>query len=431
MANRQISESDREAMLRRIAIVVRALPPEVGAELLGSIGPQTEQAIKRTMTSLADVDPLEQRRAFQAFKVSLHQQPSPAPPPTPRDTDEITLGQSRSEPSQPTSRVVSSPPTENRSRRSESSPLSFLSDVDDETLVRLLAVEHPQTIALVLASIAAPQAARLLPRLSPQTQSDALSRIGRLGEIPKAAVAEIAEHFQNRVAQQADNQRGSGQAALNAILAALPASAYQPPPPTTARETEPALQRTTATPHADPTGDSDFPSASVPAIDLTQKLRVAEHTWPVDERDSDRTAAGSTHRRDEPPNEQANIDALAALQVLGEDLEAESSAAEMPVNLDSTDAIHQYLMRLAPLDLCHALGSVETRSAMLALCGLPNQVAEAVFEILPRAKAKQVRATMNSLGSLQLREIDDAKEQVARASVALSREASERVPLAA
>ncbi len=42
MADRRNSESDREAMLRRVAIVLSSLPAPVAAQLLGSIDPQTE-----------------------------------------------------------------------------------------------------------------------------------------------------------------------------------------------------------------------------------------------------------------------------------------------------------------------------------------------------------------------------------------------------
>jgi flagellar motor switch protein FliG len=56
---------------------------------------------------------------------------------------------------------------------------------------------------------------------------------------------------------------------------------------------------------------------------------------------------------------------------------------------------------------------------MLTLCGLPVEVSEAALSMLPRAQAKQARARMNSLGSLQLREIDRAKASVAEASMSL------------
>jgi flagellar motor switch protein FliG len=86
---------------------------------------------------------------------------------------------------------------------------------------------------------------------------------------------------------------------------------------------------------------------------------------------------------------------------------------------------------LAPEQLCQALGKVETRIAMLALCGLPNQVTESVLAVLPRAHAKKVRVKMNSLDSLHLREIDEAKERVAHASLDTSSQTLSQVPVAA
>ena len=84
----------------------------------------------------------------------------------------------------------------------------------------------------------------------------------------------------------------------------------------------------------------------------------------------------------------------------------------------STDEVHQHLMQLSPQQLCEALGQVETREALLALCGLPSEVADQAVASLPRARAKQVRRGMANLSSIQLHEIDRAKEAVALASIA-------------
>ncbi len=274
MMNGRNSGSDREATLRRVAIVLSSLPASVASQLLGAVGPESKQALRRTMTTLADVDPLERRRALQAFKVSVQQQPEENPRPVRSSSDRAPAFDSQSSTppppratSTPTSRVVASTSAESREPQADSSPLSFLGDVDDDTLVGLLAVEHPQAVALVLASIAPAQAARVLPRLDAKVRSESLSRIGRLAEIPEAAVAEVAEHFKARLAQQPTGRGNTtGKRALDAILAALPASS------TAATEPEPQAMQP---PHA-----INFPSADVPAIDLTHKLRVAQGTWP-------------------------------------------------------------------------------------------------------------------------------------------------------
>jgi flagellar motor switch protein FliG len=54
---------------------------------------------------------------------------------------------------------------------------------------------------------------------------------------------------------------------------------------------------------------------------------------------------------------------------------------------------------------------------MLCLCGLPNPVAEAALAMLPKGQAKTVREQINGLSALNLRDIDNAKESVAQASM--------------
>lgn len=90
--------------------------------------------------------------------------------------------------------------------------------------------------------------------------------------------------------------------------------------------------------------------------------------------------------------------------------------SQKPVAEDSTQAIHRFLVDLSPQTLVESLGRVGTREALLTLCGLPNATAEAAIAVLPRAKAKAARHGMTQLGSLRLSEIDDAKQEVARAA---------------
>lgn len=399
MANQINSAGQREAMLRRVAIVLSSLPPSTAAQLLGSIDPAGKQAIRRTMTTLADVDPLERQRALKAFKVSVQTPSEPQPATADRPlSDRFNADQAGARVMPGATVQVPMEPSPDNAQNT--GPLSFLADVEDDRLLSLLSSEHPQAIALVLASISPVQAARLLPRLEPNQQTETLSRIGRLGEIPEEAVAEVAKHFQQRLERENQSEqqtRGTGQAALSAIMAALPstsqtqAAASTPPP----ASVEPALA------HDDPRPLS-FPSADAPAVDLTHRLRVAEETWP----------------EPEPVMEQAADPPVHAIP----------PAAD---SLGSTDAIHQHLIGMSPGELCQALGQVDTRIAMLTLCGLPNEVAEAVLAVLPKAQAKKVRVKMTTLGEINLREIDDAKELVARTSLSHVEANQHSIPMAA
>ncbi len=285
--------TSREAALRRVAIVLSSLPASAAAKLLGTIDQDAKQIVRRTMASLSDVDPLERHRALVAFKASVQHSPA----------DDIDSFQSSSAASihqrslgfatssdSTTSPVLKT--SKQSSDRKPSSPLEFLADVEDDSLVDLLAGEHSQAVALVLASVAPAQAARLLPRLAPELRSQALSRLGRLGEIPDTAVQEIADHFRDRVQRQQQSRpidgrlgegtSSTGQRALDAILAAMPkttpvAKAVDPIKASKEnRISENATNKTQAA--AVPSASYSSSSDAASAVDAALAIRLAPET---------------------------------------------------------------------------------------------------------------------------------------------------------
>ena len=414
MADGWNSGLDREAMLRRIAIVLSSLPAPVAADLLGEIDENTRQAVRRTMTSLSDVDPLEQKRALHAFKISVQK-----PDASPDRFQSSTASESESDDSVPVhqqldnsdSRVVGSDPDPQH----QTHPFAFVEEVNEQALVELLGTEHPQTVAIVLASIQPDYAARILPRLDAGLQQEALTRIGRLGEIPATSVTDVAEHFRKSLANKSAGTNDSvGRRALDAILAAMPNASdqYEAGLAPTSSAVVPVHAATDVALETLRVRNDNFPSAVSTAEDLSSKLRIAEGTSPTSSSESSHLQASSSRRRVDASlgSYEASVDAA----VSG------SSGAANPLGetdaFPSTDSIHQHLLQLSPQHLCETLGKVETRTAMLALCGLPNQVTSAVLVLLPRTQSRKVREAMNSLGALQLSEIDQAKEAIAYAS---------------
>tara|TARA_R110002073_G_scaffold217716_5_gene377926 strand:+ start:4235 stop:5443 length:1209 start_codon:yes stop_codon:yes gene_type:complete len=385
--------ANREASLRRVAIVLSSLPSPVAAKLLNSFDDAMKKSLRRTMTSLSDVDPLERQRALQAFKGSLESQQNRPAGTNNAGQDEIQLRANSIDPNSSAGSSVMKQDRDNAAHRSsESMPhthtaLSFLGDTEDEVLVTVIDGEHPQAVALVLASISPAQAARILPQLDATVQKDALSRIGRLNDVPEEAVQELASHLRNRVQQSLSSQQkrasqSTGQRALNAILAAMP----QPK-----SETSPLTNPVSQTRAPIETNRIADVAESRPENVEIHSLRIAPET---------KTASGDDRATSQAKPRKPQTTTL------------------------STDSIHQHLISLTPLDLCQALGQVGTRQAMLTLCGLPNVTAEAALRVLPKAYAKQVRSQMNTLGSLELREIDEAKSAVATASMKLNAAAS-------
>ena len=380
------SSPDREANLRRVAIVLSSLPPAVAAKLLSTVDADAKQTLRRTITTLSDVDPLERQRALRAFKGSLQNNPHATQNTAiaNQNDDEFVrsthdVGSKTSETQHPLSRV------EKDSREAQpalSTPLSFLGDVEDSMLVGVLSEEHPQAVALVLASISPAQAARVLPQLNATLQQDTLHRISQLGDFPSAAIEDLADHLRSRIEKTRSTDRSSnGQRALSAILAALPK---------TNQEAKNASTADTAS--TQPTADRSEMTDSIVS------LRVA------------------------PETVESQPQAISA--------KAPSTDQQNTV-LHSTDAIHSYLTKLNPKVLCQALGRVGTNHALLTLCGLPSSVAEAALRELPRAQAKQVRTQLASLVSLKLREIDEAKALVAEAALQIEKKRSQPTSMAA
>jgi flagellar motor switch protein FliG len=280
--------------------------------------------------------------------------------------------------------------------------MDFLGDIDDEVLTRVIAGEHPQAIALVLASIPPAQAARIVTTLEPSLQSESLNRIARLDDASSEAMADFAEHLRAKVERYGARSNASGGSpggknALQAILDAMP----QVDGPNQQARDNPNSERLrseyrTATEHAAKVDEVLKPRETSEQIPATTDHQ-SNHLGSSSITDHDATISDETHQTLSPQLTTVDVNPF-----------------------DSTDAIHQHLIQLSPQQLCQTLAEVETRQALLTLCGLPNHVAEKVLSALPRSQAKQVRARLGSLGNLQLREIDEAKEWVALVSIGWS-----------
>ncbi len=371
---------EREAALRRIAIVLSSLPPTVASRLLGELDANSKQLVRRTMTGLSDVDPLERKRAIQAFAGSVRQQQS-APP---MSHDEILLtsvarpaaANSAASPMRHQFAKVDNATSTYSAESSTNIPksLALLGDLEDDALVQSVSGEHPQTVALLLASIAPAQAARILPRLDSRLRSDAMSRIGRLGEIPSEMVEELAQHILSRVQPKSTVAtpvaNSDGRRRLDAILASMPQPTQTPAPSF---------------------GQPPSPVNEVRPLRIAPQSRV-ETQWNDQEPDEYESSTPATS-------------------------ESRGEVAGRGPASWSTNDIHNHLLRLSAVELRDALGAVDTHDALMTLCGLPVETTDAVIATLPKSAGREIRLQLASIGSMQLREIDVAKERVAIASL--------------
>ena len=437
------NEARQAASLRRIAIVLRDLPEGMAPRLLAELGPRARARVRHELANLVDVDPMERKRALESFTGSLKRQAarrdaprdgrrSDAEPGDHSAIDELSIRSAgypspsmsgRFEDGSQNDWGVTSPIP-------ETSRLAFLDQVTDEDLMEIMSDEHPQTKAVVLASIDPARAARLLPRLGGAQRQDMLSRIGRLQTLPDEMLDDLASSFRERVQQiQAKNHRNPlqqliDQNAIDMQANGESASAWDPAQaaqhiPAKAAAVSPRLQAILS--EMPLSGSTNNPD-DITTDDINTKTHAPQSRQTWNKRASDDEAASdAAERLRRITRDETATDSQDNSSGKHRVTEETQSQAGDPVSLGespilSTDEVHEELIRMPARQLCEALARVETRVAIHALCGLPNETADAAIACLPRVQANQVRQHLMSVGSMEIREIDHAKDEVARAA---------------
>ena len=271
----------------------------------------------------------------------------------------------------------------------------------------LLQSEHPQTIAVVMASIDPRKAAAILPQFPPRQRQDILSRIGRLQEFPDSMIEDLASTFRTKA--EALIARSQTNPLQDLIDAYAPTEGWDPAQaarhvPTEAAAVSPRLKAILS--EMTPTHEASSPNAGSHSQTGNHSLPPTPASPNARPENSPVVAGPAPTLRIHSPDETS--------PVAGHDQPNTTSAP--PTSGLATDEIHQRLIKMKPRLLCEALGRVPTRTAMLCLCGLPNKTADSAISVLPRQQANQVRNQLANVGSMELREIDEAKEAVLVAS---------------
>jgi flagellar motor switch protein FliG len=394
--------AEREEALRRVAVVLSSLPASTASTLLDKVDGYSRHIVTQAITTLHTVPAKERRDILDSFKLGMsgksqseprkeHSAGSPSAASLQQvaegiqdefvstDSDESNVITARDAGRYGESMAAFFPSKAtgvHQPGADSATPFEFLKEVSIKEMVALLSGEHPQTIALVLSSIAPKTAADVLPQLSSAIQKETLGRIGRLNDVPDSTLAEVGRHLHSRYIESVGAaSESSGTRALQAIMAEMPACL-----PEAKSEAERPVTST---------------SSGAGSIDSTPELRIAEGTESVAAPVEMPVGNVETEDSTSPSNVQQSID----------------------LDTDLVDATHAHLIALSPKELVAALGRVSTRDALLTLCGLPSETAEAAIACLSRAKARGVRRGIDTLGPLQLREIDASKRAVALVSI--------------
>lgn len=343
------------ATLRRAAILLSSLPPQAAAKLLAQMGPEQVRRVRAMMSQLDDVDPLERRRAVNAFMANQRTNPSGtdsfesffAPPAPAAD---------RAGEKQETESGESRPP----------SAFQFLESVPDDQVIDCIIHEGPQTMAVVLAGLPPRQASRLLARIPKQHRAEVVRRLATLDLVPPESIEEIAETLHQVLqANRKKETRGDGPRALLAMISNL---------------------------------DPEQRDSVLSAVDSVDPLLSATLRENAEATAASRARTTGVDAPTETPAE--------AVDSAPHQVPAAAHVRQPDVDVDTA---FEQLQELAAEQLRTLLAQLPGDVAVLALCGFQPESAEAVLAQLDTRRARSTRRRMIQAWPVSRAELNHAK----------------------
>jgi flagellar motor switch protein FliG len=334
--------------IRKAAILVSLLDMPSADALLDSMGEELAARVRDAVIQLDDVSDAEQHEVLAEFfghggsaaEGGVELQISAAP--------------------------ICAPAADDRDS------LAFLEHVAPHHLADVLAGEHSQTIAVVIAHLSPEHAGRVLERLPPELATEALSRMAWLSSPAPEALADLASELRRRLAPYTQSASGkSGLESVRAILSSLPGKRRAELVERLAQQDE-QLAR-----------GLDAPSIA------TSQHSVAEQIV-------------SYRYRLAPAGKPSTLD--------------RGNALESRAWIEFED-----LSLLSDRDLAALAHAADDRWLALALIDADENLAERMLRPLSPPLAEELRHRLSDPGPIRLKEIDQAQRQIVELAIHLSR----------
>ncbi len=168
---------------QRSAIFLLALPEEVASAIFRTMEADEIRRIMAAMETLGNVSSASIKAVFEEFAGCVRSGPVALE----GGADYLRGALNRAIGADRARSVLGEAPS------AEAAGPIALGNVDPKALANVLAVEHPQTIALLLANMDARQAAGVLACLREEVQQDVMGRVARLKRVSPEVVREIEQ----------------------------------------------------------------------------------------------------------------------------------------------------------------------------------------------------------------------------------------------
>ena len=352
--------------LRKAAILVSSLDQETANTIMAQIPQDQNLRVRHAIHILGSVSDNERRDIIDDFLQITPPMPTSADDGIELD-DSLALHFSQS----PQHKIGQS--VDN----SQKKPFHFLCEMATESLAPLLAGEHPQTTAIILAYLPPEQAAELVLQFTPDHQVNVLRRLADINFTDPQIIREIEEVLESLLSvSNTTHRKSDGITSVNNILEAIDTTERQHLLETLANHDRNFAARFQQTyKNHTKTNKSDMAMLQFP--NHLEKPSATSSLNPME---------NQPHERLTPLVETPSTPAFTYEQLSDLDDSALSAV------------------------LCQANPEV----TLLALAGSHESFVDRILSQLSKRDAKQLRRKIDHLGPLRLRDIETAQHQLAQ-----------------
>jgi flagellar motor switch protein FliG len=435
-----------DGRLRQIAILVASVDTTAARQVLMNLPTDIAKRVRALAADMGPIPPEERRALLEEFQRShLLSKAAEA-----KSAESSAPDASRSAAAQQaatSSAFTDFSPSETASTATDSAETSqpTWTRLGVETLVRLVSVERPTVIAVVMQQLPATQAAAVLQRLPRATTKEVLSVLGGMHEIDEEAMKAIDEHLSERLRDyhhkiESEMERTRR---VNELLAVCPVElktqwSHWLRPDVFSEEAETRNQPATSqnsTTQAVNSLDQLYRSATITtsdphwnqslAINSAAAANASQHRAPNKTAGAEPSVQPTAHNPIAPPTHNSNSHPHKPFNLVGERRD-EDGPITIPFPSNSRD--HQAvldrqrlqtemdrLLRIETELLARFLSSVDGQTILLALAGASPAFMKKFRGILIAEDAQVLDSRLQQIGQVSLRQIDEAQQRLVTA----------------
>jgi flagellar motor switch protein FliG len=371
-----------DSNLRKAAVLIRSLDSDTAAVMLAQLSAEEAASIRAAIREIGTLDPEEQADVAAEF-----QRTRPATSMRPRAGVELELSASAELEAFNSVEQVRTPAISEKR-------FEFLATASVDSMVRFLAREHAQTIAVVLAHLAPERAAAVLAALPARLQADTIERLSVLGETDSESVTALEQELAAWMATRSEDRgtMAKRRETVANILAATDAK--------TRRGIVANLRGRNGR--------------------LAEQLAPSERTMPEH---ASKPTSGRHYASKQAVDTNASIQrGLSSVKPTQSVMPQHAAAAAPAIAVARAPKIElpqiefDHISRLDTHSLAALLRDVDANVLAIALAGSREELVDKICAQMPNRIARAFRRELRRLGPMRLSDIEGAQKIVAEAA---------------